>query len=169
MNLEIQTERLTIQPYQPIYLEDYYREFTAEITKYQYPDPFPDLETANQTLSGFCREMEAGNMLELVLLSRKGEFLGSVEVFGLQEEAPELGLWLKSAAQGSGYGYEALRAVMDYLNGLNKYRHYIYEADVRNAPSLGLAEKFRSEAGERQDLTTESGKELVLQVYRIFA
>ena len=77
MNLEIQTERLTIQPYQPIYLEDYYREFTAEITKYQYPDPFPDLETANQALSGFCREMEAGDMLELVLLSRKGEFLGS--------------------------------------------------------------------------------------------
>ncbi len=169
MSLEIRTGRLTIQPFQPKFLEDYYREFTEEITKYQYPDPFPDLEAASQTLSGFARDMEAGDMLELVILSREGEFLGSVEVFGLQEEAPELGIWLKSAAQGAGYGYEALRAVLDYLNGLNKYRHYIYEADVRNAPSLGLAEKFRSEAGERQDLTTESGKELVLQVYRIFA
>lgn len=169
MNLEIQTERLTIQPYQPIYLEDYYREFTAEITKYQYPDPFPDLETANQALSGFCREMEAGDMLELVLLSRKGEFLGSVEVFGLKEEAPELGVWLKSAAQGAGYGYEALKAVVDALNALGKYRYYIYEADVRNAPSRRLVEKFPFQEGERQELTTESGKRLILQTYRIYS
>lgn len=166
--MEIRTQRLIIKPYQPAFLEDYYREFTQEITKYQYPDPFPDLETANQALSGFAREMERDEMLELVILSREGEFLGSVEVFGLKGETPELGLWLKSAAQGAGYGYEALRAVLDYLNGLNKYRHYIYEADLRNAPSLRLAEKFRFEAGERQEVTTESGKELCLRAYHIF-
>ena len=84
MSLKIRTGRLTIQPFQPKFLKDYYREFTEEITKYQYPDPFPDLEAASQTLSGFARDMEAGDMLELVILSREGEFLGSVEVFGLQ-------------------------------------------------------------------------------------
>ena len=166
--MEIRTQRLIIKPYQPEYLEDYYREFTQKITQYQYPDPFPDPETADQVLSGFAREMEQDEMLELAVLSREGEFLGSVEVFGLKEEAPELGLWLKSAAQGAGYGYEALRAVLDYLNGLNKYRHYIYEADVRNIPSLALAEKFRHEAGDCEEITTQSGKRLSLRAYRIF-
>lgn len=168
INLEIRTKRLIIKPYQPIYLEDYYREFTEEITKYQYPDSFPDLETAEQVLSGFAREMEAGNMLELAILSQEGEFLGGAEVFGMREDAPELGLWLKSAAQGSGYGYEALGAVLDYLNSLGRYRYYLYEADVRNAPSCRLAEKFRFEAGESQEIATESGKKLTLRAYRIF-
>ena len=80
--MEIRTKRLIIKPYQPIYLEDYYREFTEEITKYQYPDSFPDLETANQVLSGFAREMEAGNMLELAILSQEEEFLGGAEASG---------------------------------------------------------------------------------------
>ena len=166
--MEIRTQRLVLRPYEPAFLEDYFQEFTEEIVKYQYPDPFPDMEAAGQALSGLARDMEAGDMLELVILSQSGEFLGSAEVFGLREEDPELGLWLKSAAQGAGYGYEALRAVVDYLNGLGKYRHYIYEADVRNIPSLRLAEKFRFEKGELQEVATESGKKLVLQVYRIF-
>ena len=169
MDWKLKTERLVLTPYQAAYLEDYYREFSKEILRYQYPDPFPDLETANQVLSGFVQAMERGDMLELAVLASAGEFLGSVEAFGLREETPELGIWLKSAAQGMGYGYEALRAVVDYLNGLKKYRHYIYEADVRNAPSLRLAEKFQFEKGERQEVITDSGKELILQAYHIFA
>lgn len=166
--MEIRTNRLVLRPFQSEFLEDYYREFTQEVVRYQYPDPFPDLETASRVLSGFVREMEQGEMLELAVLSREGEFLGSVEVFGLKEETPELGVWLKSAAQGAGYGYEALNGVVECLNALGKYKYYIYEADVRNAPSLRLVEKFRFEKGERQETVTESGKGLVLQAYHIF-
>ena len=168
-NVRIHTQRLVIEPFRPAFLEDYYREFTAEVTQYQYPDPFSDLEAARRVLSGFLEDMDRGEMLELVILSREGEFLGSAEVFGLREEAPEIGLWLKPTVQGKGYGYEALRAVVDYLNSLKKYRYYIYEADVRNVPSLRLIEKFRHEKGEGQKVTTERGKELVLQSYRVFA
>lgn len=166
--MEIRTQRLVLRSYEPMYLEDYYHGFTEEIVKYQYPDSFPDLETAEQVLSGFAREMEAGDMLVLVVLNREGEFLGSAEVSGMREDTPELGIWMKSSAQGTGYGYEALQSVVDYLNALGKYRYYIYEADVRNTPSRRLVEKFQFQEGERQELTTESGKRLVLQTYRIY-
>lgn len=162
-----ETERLLIRPFDLSYLEEYAREFTAEITKYQYPDPFPDMETANQVMSGFVEEMEEGKMLELVVLSRDGEFLGCIDVFGIQEDTPEVGIWLKQSAHGAGYGYEALRAVADELNRTGRYQYYIYEVDARNVPSIHLIEKFPFEKAGYEEITTESGKELRLQAYHI--
>ena len=108
MDLELRTERLVIQPFRDSFLAEYYREFTDDITKYQYPDAFPNMEAAKGLVSEFVSEMEQGNMLELVILTRSGEFIGSMEAFGIREKTPEIGLWLKSSAQGKGYGYEAL-------------------------------------------------------------
>ena len=168
MRFEIRTQRLVIQPFTDRYLEDYFQEFTDEITRYQYPDAFQNLEAAREVLSGFTREMEQGNMLELAILSRNGEFLGSAEVFGIRERTPEIGLWLKSAAHGKGYGYEALEGVLEYLDRTGEYEYLIYEADVRNEPSIRLIEKFRCEKGGCEDITTESGKKLALRIYRVF-
>ena len=67
----LETERLIIQPYSNSFLEEYYKEFTDEITKYQYPDSFSNINTANEIVSGFVKDMEQGNMLELVILSHK--------------------------------------------------------------------------------------------------
>lgn len=161
------TERLAICPFSRSFLEDYYREFTEEITKYQYPDSFPHMEAADQVMSEFVRDMEQGEMLELAIFTKGGEFLGGMEAFGLKGETPEIGLWLKSSAHGAGYGYEALKALLDGLNQTGKYQYYIYEADVRNTPSIHLIEKFHAEKGECEEITTESGKKLTLQTYHV--
>lgn len=168
MDLELRTERLVIQPFHDSFLSEYYKEFTNDITKYQYPDAFPNLEAARSLVSEFVSEMEQGNMLELVILTRSGEFLGSMEAFGIKETTPEVGLWLKSSAQGKGYGYEALRGLLTYLSTHGTYQHYVYEVDVRNLPSIRLVEKFNFEKGGCEDIVTESGKELRLQTYHIF-
>ncbi len=168
MHFSLTTSRLILQPFSHAFLKDYYSEFTEKITRYQYPDSFPDMETANQMVSDFVREMDQGNMLELVILSREGEFLGSLEVFGLQEETPEIGLWLKSSAHGAGYGYEALKGMLDFLSTTGKYKSYVYEVDVRNTPSIRLVEKFRFQKGGCEEVITETGKKLILQTYHIF-
>ena len=117
MKLQITTERLTITPFTLQWLEAYRQNFTPEVTRYQYPDPFPDPGTAQQVLSGFIADMERGDMLELVILGHKGEFLGSAEVFGLREKSPELGIWLKGSARGQGYGKRYLRGSLGILMG----------------------------------------------------
>ena len=169
MEFMLETPRLTIRPYSHAFLEEYNAEFTDEITKYQFPDSFPDIDTANAVMSDFVRQMEHGQMLELVILSHSGEFLGSMEVFGLTEKTPELGLWLKRSAQGNGYAYEALKALVDYLNATGKYQSYLYEVDARNAPSIHLVEKFRHEKCGCEELTTQSGKKLISEKYHILA
>ena len=166
--ISLKTERLSIMPFSNLYLKPYYEEFTNEITKYQYPDIFSDIETADEVIAGFVSDMEQGNMLEMVLLAQDGEFLGSIEVFGLKEETPEIGLWLKKGAQGAGFGYEALKGMIDQLNITKRYQYYIYEADIRNIASIRLAEKFEFEKGDYEEIMTESGKTLKLQCYRIF-
>ena len=143
----LETERLIIQPYSNSFLEEYYKEFTDEITKYQYPDSFSNINTANEIVSGFVKDMEQGNMLELVILTQEGEFIGSMEAFGIKEKTPEIGLWLKRSAHGKGYGYEALKGLLDHLNATGKYQYYIYEVDVRNVASIRLVEKFHFEKG----------------------
>lgn len=75
-NIYLKTEKLIIQPYQKKYLEEYYKEFTDEITKYQYPDIY-EVHVRNiasirlvekfEYEKGSCEELttEAGKKLKL--------------------------------------------------------------------------------------------------------
>lgn len=114
-------------------------------------------------------EMERGEMLLFSVLSKQGEFLGSVEIHGLAGECPELGVWIIGSEQGKGYAYEALNAALDYAGAKYHRNSFFYEADIRNAASISLLRKFenRYEIAEQgfEKLTTDSGKELELQGY----
>ena len=153
MEFLLKTERLMIQPYSNSYLEQYFKEFMDEIVKYQYPDSYCNMNKANEVMAKFAADMEKGKMLELVILTHDGEFLGSMEAFDITGKTPELGLWLKSSAQGKGYGYEALKCLVDYLNSTNKYEH--------------LVEKFHFKKYGYEEVTTQSGKTLHLLIYHI--
>ena len=118
-------------------------------------------------MSNFVKAMEHGDMLELVILTHDGEFLGSMEAFDISGKTPVLGLWLKSSAHGKGYGYEALKGLVDHMNATGRYLYYIYNVDIRNAASIHLAEKFNYKKGETETTTTESGKVLHTQTYYI--
>lgn len=161
----LETQRLVLAPFTHAYLQDYYEAFTPEVARYQYPDPFESLEDAKRLLSNFLEQMEQGNMLELVILRKDGTFLGSMEAFGLKEKRPELGLWLKASAQGMGYGYEAIRELVTYLQETGGYEGYLYEADERNLPSIRLVQKFPHEERGCEEVVTESGKTLFLRQY----
>ena len=167
LNLRLETNRLVLVPYNDDYLQDYFNEFTEEITKYQYPDKFNNIDDTRNLLAYFVDVMEKGKMLELVILSKDGEFLGSIEAHGLDENYPVLGLWLKSKAHGNGYGYEALKCLIDYLNSMKAFENYIYESDKRNLQSLCLVKKFTHKEDGYEEIITESGKKLNLLRYLI--
>jgi len=159
--------KIKIEPFTMEYLQDYYREFTEEIAKYQWPDPFETLEDAEHLLKEFLEEMERGETLLLVALSEEGEFLGSSEVHGLTEDCPELGVWIKKSQWGKGYAYEALKAALDIAGTKYGKKEFFYEADVRNIGSMKLLHKFENEyeiiEQDVEKLTTDSGKKLELQ------
>lgn len=158
---------IKIEPFDMKYLSDYYTEFNEEITRYQWPDPFESIDAAKELLQEFVDEMGREEMLFLSVLSETGEFLGSVEVHGLDEDCPELGVWIKKSEWGKGYAYRALKAALDIAKSKYGKTEFFYEADTRNVGSRKLLDKFKDEydieAQAAETLTTDSGKELELQ------
>lgn len=167
MEAVIETERLRIVPFEMNRLAEYYREFDEEITKYQYPDPFSSISAAEEVLQGFIDCMEQNEMLFLSILTPDGDFIGGTEVHGLQEEYPELGIWIKKQSQQKGYAYEALAAVLNFVDTNFHKDWYVYEADIRNAGSMKLVEKFDYKKEGTDEFETETGKSLVLQRFLI--
>ena len=165
----INSDRISIVPFEMTYLNDYFSAFNGEITKYQWPDPFESVKDARALLQGFLDEMGREETLLFSILSGNDDFLGSVEVHGLKEEYPELGIWITVAAQGKGYAYEALNAVLDYVRAKYDKSAFYYEADVRYTGSMKLLRKFDEKyeiiTQELERLTTDSGKHLELQGY----
>lgn len=161
------TDNITIAPFEMKYLKNYNNGFNEEITKFQWPDPFDNLEAARNMLQEFLDEMKREETLIFSILSKDGTFLGSVEVHGLSGDCPELGVWIVTSEQGKGYAYEALSLVLDY--SFQKYGKtaFYYEADVRNIGSMKLLHKFEDKYNiveqEIEKLTTDTGKELELQ------
>ena len=155
------------EPFDMKYLSDYYTGFDAEITKYQWPDPFESIDDAKELLQEFIDEMGRDETLFLSVLSDADEFLGSVEVHGLDEDCPELGVWIKKSEWGKGYAYQALKAALDIAKSKYGKTEFFYEADTRNVGSRKLLDKFKGEydieAQAAEALTTDSGKKLELQ------
>ena len=165
----IKSERTNIVPFEMKYLNHYFSGFNAEITKFQWPDPFESIEAARTVLQEFLTEMEREETLFFSILSKNGDFLGSVEVHGLSEGRPELGIWIMEAEQNKGYAYEALSAVLAYVHAKYDKAEFYYEADIRNTGSIKLLRKFdeKYEIIEQglEIFTTDSGKGLELQGY----
>lgn len=167
MGIKIETGRLRIVPFEMEYLEEYYSEFNEEITKYQYPDPFESVTAAKEGLQGFIDLMDKNEMLFLSILTPDGDFVGGVEVHGLQEQYPELGIWIKRQLQQKGYAYEALTSVLKFADNNYHKGWYVYEADIRNKGSMKLVEKFNYKKEGIDEFKTESGKALILQRFLI--
>ena len=167
MEKTIQTDRLTITPFDLKNLRDYCAGFDTEVTKYQYPEPFVTESEAQTVLQSFIDLMNQGEMLFLSVFTKGGTFIGCVEVHGLQEAEPELGIWIRKEYRQKCYAFEALWSVMRVVNEHFHKEWYIYEADIRNEGSIKLAEKFICRKDSFDAFTTESGKELKLQKFLI--
>ena len=163
--------KIRIIPFDMKYLEDYYKNFNEEITKYQWPDPFESIEDARALLRDFLDEMNREETLLFAIADTGDKFVGSVEMHGLSDDCPELGVWIIESEQGKGYAYEALKYILDYAHRKYGKTEFFYEADVRNAGSNKLLSKFAGsyeiDALDTEELVTDSGKELKLQGNRL--
>ncbi|MCE5234460.1 MAG: GNAT family N-acetyltransferase [Clostridiaceae bacterium] len=163
----IKTERLMLVPIRAEHAEAYFEAFTPEVARYQFPEPFQSAGAAR----AFILEAQAfraqGEELVLAILDMDGAFLGSAEARNLTSPTPEVGLWLKSAAQGRGYGKEAMAALLSFLRENGSVDFFVYEADRRNGASTRLAIALGGECQCAYDVEGAGGKLLRLKLYYI--
>ncbi|SHI49965.1 GNAT family N-acetyltransferase [Pseudobutyrivibrio xylanivorans] len=160
-----------IEPFDMKYLNDYFNGFNEEITKYQWPEPFENIEASKDMLQEFMDEMEKGETLFYSVISDDDKFIGSVEMHGMTSDCPELGVWIIENEQRKGFAYAALKKLLKYAARTYDKKKFYYEADIRNEGSMKLLSRFGTDYDiiecDLEETVTDSGKNLKLQGYVI--
>lgn len=169
LSLTIEGERLRLVAISDEFEQDIFKEFTSEITLYMFPSPAEDIEETRSFIVESRRSMQAGNNLQFAILSKeKGEFLGCCGLHGEGKvRTPELGIWLKKSAHGSGYGREAIQILVNWSRNNIDLDHFIYPVDRKNIASCKIPESLRGEIVSELKVETLTGKILDEVVYKI--
>jgi RimJ/RimL family protein N-acetyltransferase len=86
---------------------------TPTLTHFMAWDPSPSLAAFAEIWRGWLPKMAAGTDLALTIrLQSTGEFMGMAGLLCIGQPEPEIGIWIKEAAHGAGYGREAVAAVV---------------------------------------------------------
>jgi hypothetical protein len=84
-------------------------------------DPAPSLEHFEQIWRTWLPMMVAGTDMSLVVrLASSHEFLGMAGLHRINASEPEVGIWIKEAMHGYGFGREAVAAVVSFAARLGK-------------------------------------------------
>lgn len=169
LSLTIEGDRLGLVAISDEFEQDIFKEFTSEITLYMFPSPAEDIEETRSFIVESKRSMQAGNNLQFAILSKKkGEFIGCCGLHGEGKvRTPELGIWLKKSAWGSGYGREAIQTLVNWSRNNIDLDYFIYPVDRKNIASSKIPESLGGEIVGELKVETPKGKILDEVVYKI--
>ena len=84
-----------------------------------------------------------GRAAHFTIRRRDGhDCLGAAGVEALDTERPEIGLWLRTSAQGHGYGTEAVRTLLAWAGDRTGRAAFAWPVAPDNVPSVRLAERL---------------------------
>jgi len=138
--LVLTTSRLRLAAFGPADAPEIFAAVTPRVTRFMSFDPEPSLDAFARVWPAWLARMAAGEELFLVVRrAENGEFLGVAGLHEIGAAEPTAGLWLKESAQGSGYGPEAVAAIIAWAagGGAEAVRWPVVAA---NRPSRRLAE-----------------------------
>jgi [ribosomal protein S5]-alanine N-acetyltransferase len=139
LNLQLNTQNLTLKPISLHDQVDLAKNFTYEICEYMDNVPFKNWL---QTLA-FVRFHLAQIEFEkcLTLTARKNnEFIGSICLSKINSKVPEFGIWVAKEHQNKGYGKEMIQAVYQWALDQNRFDYLLYPSVSINMASRKLAE-----------------------------
>jgi RimJ/RimL family protein N-acetyltransferase len=166
--IEIKSARLCLRSFRAEDAPESFAEVTPTLTRFMSWDPSPSLAAFAEIWRGWLPEMAAGTDLALtVRLQATDEFLGVAGLHRIDEPEPELGIWIKEAAHGAGYGREAIAAIVAWHSRAAGTAGFTYPVAVENRRSRSLVESLGGHLVGTGKLRKPSGVVLDEVVYRI--
>jgi len=165
----INAERVRLQAISRKFTEEIYQNFTPKITEYMMPAPPAErAETAAFVDSALLGLSRRDDLHLVICLHDDGEFLGICGLYARgQPNEPELGIWLKNAAHGHGYGLEAITALKKWADSQLEYQRLLFPVDRRNTPSRRIPEELGGRIIAEKKITSMSGTELDVVTFGI--
>jgi len=166
--IALTSDRLSLRAFTAHDAAEAFNNATAAVTRFMAWDPSPSLEAFAAVWREWLPRMRAGTDAFLVLRLRStGEFLGAAGLHGIGGPEMELGIWLKEAAHGVGYGREAIAAIATWAATHLAAESFIYPVVEQNRPSRRLAESLGGVVVGGRVLRKASGVVLDEVVYRV--
>lgn len=164
--ISIKSDRIVIESVKIEDAYNYYKGFDEEVTRFQFAKPFKTVEEAEDLINNFIKLSYENIDIMLNILDKDRNFIGSIEIYGLYRQYPEIGIWICKDKRKKGYGEEAIKVLRDFFKDKKHIRGFIYEADIRNESSLALIRKLNG-IKEGFFIVNDFGKELHLEKYKI--
>lgn len=168
-HIRIEARRIVLRPVCINDVDSILHHFTPEITRYMVPKPAESRSEVEHYIHRSQASLISGLDLQIAVIAIDSEeFLGCCGLHKrAADEHPEVGIWIRTSAQGRGFGYEAVSAVLAWVKKHLAYTAAIYPVDERNTASRRLAEKLGGSVTGRYNMINASGRELGMLVYRI--
>src|SRR5262245_43665989 len=139
---------------------------TPTLTRFMGWDPSPSPAAFAEVWRLWLSQMAAGtDVMFAARLRSSGEFLGMVGLHRLGGREPEIGVWIKQAAQGFGYGREAVTTAIGWASSELGAIGFIYPVVKENRPSRRLAESLGGRLVGTRPLAKASGMILDQVIY----
>ena len=163
----METERLILRPVNHNDIDDIFKYFDSNITKYMYPRPSKTIEEAKMVVDSMILQRESKtDYIYTILKKSSNEFIGLVGLHNLKSLTPEVGLWTKLESHGNNYGSEAASRVIQYAKELG-YKKLVYPVDKRNIASKKIPLFFNAKVIKEEIKKNRSGDILDVEVYEI--
>lgn len=149
--LQVETERLTIRPFQEADYVRWYDGFTNRFpSQYKYDDGYRDMSSATKEwfaewIQGFHESAKRDEMYVLGIFRKEdGANVGKVElitILRLDYQWAMMGYSIHNQYWKMGYGVESVKGTMDIFFSQLKFHRIELHINVDNEPSIHLAER----------------------------
>ena len=164
--LIIKGKRVELKVVNESFKDEIFKEFNESIITYMYPCVNDDISQVEGFIKRSQLKAEEGIDFTFMIIDKDtGEYLGNGGVHHLDQETPELGIWIKKSAHGNHYGYEAVEIAFNYFK--NQYQSFLYPVDKRNIPSKKIALGLGGKLSRTYDVTTDDNRLLYIEEYII--
>ena len=157
MPVMIRSARLQLSPFKMADAEEVYECISPAIARFMRWEPSQSLDEYKAHREA---RLQANDRSVFSFVVRRSDTMECLGIAGLDEAdqpAPELGIWLKQAAHGHGYGTETIKAVAEWATATLAKQSFLYPVAVENVASRRIAEKLNGKiVGTRRNPKYES-------------
>jgi lysophospholipase L1-like esterase/RimJ/RimL family protein N-acetyltransferase len=140
--MEIITKRLKLIPINEDHVQDIFKEFNSQVTKYMYPKPADTVQETIKFVTDSMAKFKYGTDIVFVAtLKETNEFIGCMGIHDINTKTPALGVWTKISSHGHGYGLEGMNGIIKYAKKHLDVDYLIYPVDRRNHASRRIPEQ----------------------------
>lgn len=114
------------------------------------------------------KELEDGTDLHMIIFNKyTNEFIGYIGIYYLNEDNPEIGIWINKDSQNKGYGTEVVASAIKWIKGNVKFSNIRYPVDRKNIFSRRLPERFGGAIAKEYVTMSCTGRQLDIVEYWI--